>query len=112
MADRVLRGSRLGNVSYESDRGADLAPRQLVGYHCPSGHVTRLVFATEAEMPANWECHECGAVALRENAEQPEGKKVKPPRTHWDMLMERRTEADLEELLEERLELVRELRTG
>ena len=34
-------------------------------------------------------------------------KEVKPARTHWDMLMERRTRADLEELLEERLALLR-----
>ena len=27
MADRVLRGSRLGAVSYETDRNHDLAPR-------------------------------------------------------------------------------------
>ncbi|MGI8870016.1 MAG: RNA polymerase-binding protein RbpA, partial [Mycobacteriales bacterium] len=31
-------------------------------------------------------------------------------RTHWDMLMERRTIADLEEVLAERLELLRERR--
>ncbi|MBO0878738.1 MAG: RNA polymerase-binding protein RbpA, partial [Pseudonocardia sp.] len=28
MADRVLRGSRLGAVSYETDRNHDLAPRR------------------------------------------------------------------------------------
>ncbi|MGH3554800.1 MAG: RNA polymerase-binding protein RbpA, partial [Mycobacterium sp.] len=27
MADRVMRGSRLGAVSYETDRNHDLAPR-------------------------------------------------------------------------------------
>ena len=32
MADRVLRGSRLGAVSYETDRNHDLAPRQLAKY--------------------------------------------------------------------------------
>jgi len=36
-----------------------------------------------------------------------ETKKVKPPRTHWDMLLERRSVADLEEVLAERLELLR-----
>ena len=29
MADRVLRGSRLGAVSYETDRNHDLAPRTI-----------------------------------------------------------------------------------
>ncbi|MGH4026287.1 MAG: RNA polymerase-binding protein RbpA, partial [Pseudonocardiaceae bacterium] len=35
MADRVLRGSRLGTVSYETDRDHDLAPRRSVLYACP-----------------------------------------------------------------------------
>ena len=37
----------------------------------------------------------------------PRRKKVKPPRSHWDMLMERRTIADLEEVLAERLAVIR-----
>jgi hypothetical protein len=40
----------------------------------------------------------------------PEQKKVKPPRTHWDMLLERRSIADLEVLLAERLELLADRR--
>ena len=31
MADRVMRGSRLGAVSYETDRNHSLAPRQSRG---------------------------------------------------------------------------------
>ena len=31
----------------------------------------------------------------------------KIPRTHWDMLLERRSRAELEELLEERLAFIR-----
>ena len=54
----------------------------------------------------SWECR-CGAEALRENDERPSEKPVKPARTHWDMLLERRSIAELEELLEERLELLR-----
>ncbi len=37
----------------------------------------------------------------------PEPKKVKPPRTHWDMLLERRSVEELEELLKERLEIIK-----
>ena len=36
-----------------------------------------------------------------------EEAEAKAPRTHWDMLLERRTRAELEELLQERLELLR-----
>jgi hypothetical protein len=47
------------------------------------------------------------AASSRQNHERPDEKPVKPARTHWDMLMERRTTAELEELLQERLELLR-----
>jgi hypothetical protein len=42
---------------------------------------------------------------------EPAPKKVKPPRTHWDMLLERRSVEDLEEVLAERLEVLRGRRT-
>jgi RNA polymerase-binding protein len=37
---------------------------------------------------------------------------VKPPRTHWDMLLERRSVDELDELLKERLDLIRTRRRG
>jgi hypothetical protein len=40
----------------------------------------------------------------------PSPKKAKPPRSHWDMLMERRTVEDLEAVLAERLQVIRERR--
>ena len=39
-----------------------------------------------------------------------ESKPAKPPRTHWDMLRERRTIEELDVLLEERLEQLRKRR--
>ena len=51
MADRVLRGSRLGAVSYETDRNHDLAPRQSMRYACPRGHDFEVPFANDAEAP-------------------------------------------------------------
>jgi rubredoxin len=108
MGERVLRGSRLGAVSYESDRNTELAPRREAEYHCPRGHVFSMPFAEEADVPATWECKVCGAAALLVDGERPEPKKVKPARTHWDMLMERRTVEDLEELLAERLAVLHE----
>jgi hypothetical protein len=67
-------------------------------------------FAAEAELPGTWECRVCGAIALAATGESPSPKKVKPPRSHWDMLMERRTVEDLEAVLAERLEIIRERR--
>jgi hypothetical protein len=37
---------------------------------------------------------------------------VKPPRTHWDMLLERRSVDELEELLKERLDIIKTRRRG
>ena len=108
MSDRVLRGSRLGSVSYESDRHTEFAPRSRTSYDCPHGHATAVPFAAEADIPFTWECKICGATALRRDAEQPEAKAVKPTRTHWDMLLERRSIAELEEVLAERLAVLHE----
>ena len=106
MAERSLRGSGLGSSSLESETGVAAAPRQVAEYVCPTGHVTTLPFSVEADVPALWECR-CGLEALLRDADRPEVGPVKPVRTHWDMLMERRTEAELEELLAERLALLR-----
>lgn len=106
MSDGALRGSRLGATSYETDFHVEFAPRQPVSYDCPNGHVTTMPFSLEAEVPLVWECR-CNAEALLRDGDRPEPKVVKHQRTHWDMLLERRTTDDLEVLLAERLELLR-----
>ncbi|WP_018680864.1 RNA polymerase-binding protein RbpA [Actinokineospora enzanensis] len=103
MADRVLRGSRLGAVSYETDRNHDLAPRRTVSYACPKGHDFEVPFSDDAEIPSIWECRLHGTESKMIDGSDPEPKKIKPPRTHWDMLLERRTISELEDLLTERL---------
>src|SRR5947207_3022847 len=107
MAERALRGTRLGATSYENDRNTDLAPRQEIAFDCPKGHHFTVPFAAEAEVPATWECRVCGTIALTAAGDQPSPKKTKPPRSHWDMLRERRSIADLEQVLAERLALIR-----
>ncbi|RPF28424.1 MULTISPECIES: RNA polymerase-binding protein RbpA [Georgenia] len=107
MAERSLRGMKIGANSMESEEGVDFAPRMMARYTCPDGHSFQLPFAADAEVPPVWECR-CGKEALLLDATKPEPKKpVKPPRTHWDMLLERRSIGELEVLLEERLELLR-----
>ena len=107
MADRVLRGSRLGATSYETDRDHDLAPRRSVRYECPKGHAFEVPFADDVEPPAVWECRLHGFESKLLDGSEPEPKKAKPPRTHWDMLLERRSIAELEDILAERLQEVR-----
>jgi hypothetical protein len=106
MAERSMRGTRLGAQSLESDAGVPPAARQLVRFTCPAGHDVVVPMSIEADLPPSWECR-CGETALRENAAELESKPVKAPRTHWDMLLERRTRAELEDLLQERLLLLR-----
>ncbi|MEZ0493159.1 RNA polymerase-binding protein RbpA [Kineococcus sp. TBRC 1896] len=106
MSERNLRGSRLGGASLESEAGVEPAERQQVTYHCPNGHTVVVPMSLEADVPPLWECR-CGAEALRSDTDAPEKKAGKPARTHWDMLLERRSIADLEVLLDERLELLR-----
>ena len=109
MSDGALRGTRLGTLSYETDDNVTFAERQKVYYDCACGKTIELPFATEAEIPATWQCR-CGAEALLRGGQWPEKKPEKPARTHWDMLLERRSISELEELLTERLELLRESR--
>ena len=49
----------------------------------------------------------CGAEAVSKDGLTREAKTEKPVRTHWDMLLERRSITELEEILTERLELLR-----
>lgn len=107
MADRALRGSRLGAQSYETDNNVEMAPRQSVTYDCPRNHRFTIPFSLEADVPEVWECTVCGSEALRMDGTRPEPKAGKPPRTHWDMLLERRSIKELEVLLAERLQMLR-----
>ena len=81
MAERSLRGMSIGAKSLESDDNVDFAARSEVAYICPKGHRTILPFAEGAEIPDE------------------------PTRTHWDMLLERRSEDELKKLLDKRLEM-------
>lgn len=111
MADRALRGMRLGTQSMETAAGTELAERVDVKYDCPNGHVLSFPFSVEADVPLSWECH-CGSLALLRDGEAPAPKEERHQRTHWDMLMERRTIDELEELLQERLDVLRASRAG
>jgi hypothetical protein len=107
MGERTLRGARLGGQSFEDERGIEFAARQQVGYKCPQGHEFEITMSVEAEVPAVWECPRCGAEGLSTSGIVREEKAEKPVRTHWDMLLERRSIKELEDILSERLELLR-----
>lgn len=104
MAERVLRGSRLGATSYESDKDTELAPRQEVAFECAHGHMTSVPMSLEAEIPGVWECRVCGRIAKLRDGSDAAQKAAKPVRSHWDMLLERRSVDELEDILTERLD--------
>lgn len=108
MGERTLRGARLGGQSFEDERGIEFAARQNVAYACPQGHEFEIPMSVEADVPAVWECPRCGAEALSKAGLEKVVKAEKPVRTHWDMLLERRSEKELEDILKERLELLRD----
>jgi len=105
----AMRGSRLGPSSYERDSGL-FAPRALTTYICPQGHQVTMPFSVEAdEIPDTWPCS-CGATGTHHGATHVAPTAAKHVRTHWDMLLERRTVKDLEGILKERLEEIRQPR--
>jgi thioesterase domain-containing protein len=111
MADRSLRGMRLGSQSMQSEVGVEFSPRKKVTYRTEEGTDFEVVFAAEADVPETWESPRTGQEGrLVDDAGElveSEQAEAKPARTHWDMLLERRTRAELEELLEERLTYLR-----
>jgi hypothetical protein len=114
MADRSLRGIRLGAQSLQSEEGVVFHERMQKTYVCTEGtRDTTLTFAADADVPQTWECRTCGAEAVLrvgEGTVTVDHSDQKAPRTHWDMLLERRTIPELEELLEERLAYIRSRR--
>jgi hypothetical protein len=110
MADRVMRGSRLGAVSYETDRSYNLAPRQVARYRTDNGEEFDVPLADDAEIPDTWLCRNGMEGRLIDGDALAEPKKVKAVRTPWDMLRERRSIEELEELLQERLEMIKSRR--
>ena len=111
MADRSLRGMRLGSQSLQSEEGVEFSPRKKSVYRTEDGTTFEVTFAAEAEVPETWESPRTGLegrlVGEDGGLVQSVVVETKPARTHWDMLLERRTRPELEELLQERLELLR-----
>ena len=109
MAERSLRGTNLSALSMESDENVVLSERRLTRYVCANQHVSELPFSVEAEIPPTGECR-CGLEGRLVDGPDVEDRPVKAARTHWDMLLERRSIAELEDLLAERLEVLRRSR--
>lgn len=115
MADRTLRGTRIGSTSLQGEVGVELSPRRSVEYLTERGKRFTVMFDADAEPPAEWSDQRSGEIGFlddeagRAAREEFEGKESSQ-RTPWDMLIERRTREELEELLAERLQILRQRR--
>ena len=110
----IGRNITRGGYHIDSSQVVPCATR-VVEYQCTYGHVTELRFAADAdEVPTTWDCR-CGCPA---HTDVPDA--IVPlmsrratlgssGKTHYQMLRERRSLAELEALLDERLA---ELRSG
>lgn len=110
MAQQTMRGMRLGNQSLESEVGVNYSPRSKQSYQCLNGHVSELIFAQDAELPETWQCKQCPEQAVLLAKGKPIKLKiedVRTPRSHWEMLLERRSKAELEEILKERMDYIK-----
>ena len=107
MRSGTLKATGFGSKSFEGDEGVSLSPRLELEFECPAHHRFSIVFSDEAQLPTSWDCPTCWATAVRSDGVQIEATDVKPVRTHWDMLRERRSVAELEEILAERLALLK-----
>ncbi len=112
MRSGTLKASNLGSKSFEGEEGVTLSPRQMLNFECSAHHHFSIVFSDEAKLPTSWDCPTCWAPAVRTDGVVAEPEDVKPVRTHWDMLRERRSVAELEELLAERLALIKAGKIG
>jgi hypothetical protein len=81
--------------------GAQPASRQQAAYRCARGHAFTVALAAGIEPPATWGCR-CGAPARAAGSTDP-GKRQTEHDRCMAVLLRRRTRADLEQLLAERL---------
>lgn len=112
MADRTLRGARIGSTSLQGDENIELAPRKAVRYLTERGTSFSVMFDADAEPPAEWTDQRSGEIGFLDDAAGLAARaefevRGAPGRTPWDMLLERRSVEELQELLDERLKLMR-----
>ncbi|UQN30530.1 RNA polymerase-binding protein RbpA [Brachybacterium kimchii] len=124
MTPALLLGS-IPHRAVSTEKADHVVPLQAryVEYLCGQCEITTAVnLHPEASVPAVWPCRRCRepAVCTQEADEDAgligvgSGRTAKPPKTHWQQVTERRTERELEALLQRRLSLLRagKLHTG
>jgi hypothetical protein len=109
-----IRGHRIGaGPMGEAERG-EAAARTAVSYWCRNSHETRRSFADGAEVTvaAKTDCRRCRQPAGRDRANPPESASTVPYKTHMAYVLERRTQAEGDALVDEALAELRGRRRG
>ncbi len=92
----------------------DTVERIEISYVCPSHHEFSRIFVAGVTVPPTWDCPRCGKLARLTGSDPSTGAPHPEPdevdeggRTPWDILMERRTIADLDKELSARARSLR-----
>ena len=80
--------------------------RVEVGFTCPCGHEFTKVFAADVKAPTQWDCSRCGKNASTQSSSY-SNSPAEPARTHWDMVQERRSQAELMVMLSQQVKQLR-----
>lgn len=111
MNDKRLRGTRLGSISTETEEGVEFVERQNVTFRTEDGEEFTVTFMAGVELPYDWRSPKTSNIGRRLDekgkpieGDDPNAPAPTPPTvTHWEQLMKRRTIAELELILEERI---------
>lgn len=120
---KAIRGLRLGTESPDDGERAPWADRLVTSWVCGNGHQFTVGFAVTADVPDTWDCNRCGQPATAPDPNQATpmvqrelipAQRVAgaPTKTHLDQVHARRTPAERERLLQERLAQVRAARAA
>jgi uncharacterized protein YjiS (DUF1127 family) len=98
---RQLRSVPGAGTGIAERPGAQPASRQQAAYRCARGHAFTVALVAGIEPPATWGCR-CGAPARPAGSTDPGSGQTERDRC-MALLLRRRTRAELEQLLAERL---------
>jgi hypothetical protein len=75
-----------------------------MSFWCANGHESSPSFASDAQIPEEWDCPKCGLPASSDRENPPPPPKIEPYKTHLAYVKERRSDVDGDSILNEALE--------